>query len=458
MKKLVILIALFTFSAYAQEITKADLDKMRQEAVASKDFAAKQNVITNGSISAAATSRKNQEKMDTEFSYVIRRGSVTNQERSGRCWLFAGLNVARFDAANEMNIADFEFSENYLFFYHKLELANYILDDSINGFMNPDDPRVAWALRNGLSDGGYWGMFTNLADKYGAVPKSVMPETKHSGNTGEFNDILDKIVKRHTVKIWDLRKNKATPAQLNEYRRIALSEIYKYLALTLGTPPDKFVWRYRDKKGKLTPFQTYTPKEFAARFIKNGLNNKVHLMNDPSIPYDDMYKLKGLKNVVEEPEERFLNVRSDVMIRATKRSIIGGRPVWFGADVMKYADIKGNGTLDMQNYDYEGLLGFPVEMNKRDRLRSYASSATHAMVFFGVDLDKAREPQKWLVENSWGPGAGAGGYLYMTNEWFQEFVFDVIVDRDFVDPEIIVSLDGKVHDLPVWHHLWRPAK
>ena len=447
-----LLVIFYISSVSAQGVSQYDIKKIKDNILKFESFSAKQNVITHGPLSAVAASRSSEENFDRDFTHVIKRGFVTNQERSGRCWLFAGLNVVRYDASILLGVSDFELSENYLFFYHKFELSNYVFESAITGKMDPDDPGVAWLLRNGLSDGGYWDMFVSLINKYGMVPKSVMPETIHSSNTADLNSMLDRLVKLHVAKIWELRKSGKTLMELRSYKLQALGNVYKLLALMLGMPPDQFKWRYTDKNGVLHGYSNYTPKSFAKAYIGNTLRNKVHLMSDPSLSYYNRFNLKNLKNVIEDNDESFLNVPMDALLETMKKSVLADRPVWFGSDVGRYANFK-SGVLDVDGFDYEKLFGFPIEISKADRLKTYASAATHAMVLFGVDLD-AEKPIKWLVENSWGMSVGDGGYLIMTTKWFEEYGFDAVIDRSSASPQVLSALSGPVIELPAWHHLW----
>ena len=454
MKKLLIVaILIATSGVFAQALNEKELTALR-EATQTKAFETRQNAVANNSIKRLATSRRNQQGFDRNFTHVIKRRGVTDQQRSGRCWLFAGLNVVRYDAAQQLGLDDFEFSENYLFFYHKLEQANVIFDKAMGQKIDSDDPYVAFSLRNSLSDGGYWGMFYALINKYGIVPKSVMPETIHTANTGEINEVLDVLVKKHVAKIWTDRARKLPKIVLDQDRREALQEVYQVLALAFGVPPDHFDWRFTGRDGKVTPYHTYTPKTFAFLFATRNLKDQVHLINDPSLPYDNLYAVTGLRNIQEMGDETYLNVPMDVILEAITKSVLADRPVWFGADVMKFADIR-NGTLDLNNYDLGAALDVSLDMSKGDRLRTYASSATHAMVLMGVDLDDKGQAAKWLVENSWGPEAGDGGYLLMTTKWFQEYGFDVVVDRKFLTAETTLMFYRPIRKIPMWGHLYR---
>jgi len=445
---------LLSGAALAQGITRDELIQMRRQ-TQTREFSARQNAVSNNPVSRLAASKRGRDGRDNEFTHVIQRPRVTDQARSGRCWLFAGLNVLRFEAARALGVKEFELSESHLFFYHKLELVNYVLSEAMHGRPDPDDPQVAFLLRNGLGDGGYWGMFTSLAAKYGVVPKDVMPETLHTSNTGESNELLDALVKGHVAAIWRMRNDRRPGAEIGARRLAALSDAYRLLALMFGTPPESFRWRYRGADGKLRPYADYTPASFFSAYVRPGLTSKAHLMSDPSLPYYSNFVMPALKNAAESWGETFVNVPPGVALEAARVSVLADEPVWFGADVGKYFDPAG-GTLDLGNYDYEALLGVPLRSTRTDMLRTYASAATHAMVLVGVDIDGEGRPVKWLVENSWGPGAGQGGYLTMTSAWFAMYGFDVIVDRRHADETVLAAMATDPKPLPPWHHLWRP--
>jgi len=437
--------ALFATKAYPGELKPAEVRALRG-AVTTPEFRAKQNEIAHSSLTQLSMVLGRPEHADREFTHVIKRWRVTNQAKSGRCWLFAGLNVVRLDTANELGVSDFEFSENYLFFFHKLEGANSVLTDAMDGRVPDEGQDAAWILRGSISDGGYWGTFTALADKYGVVPKSAMPETVHSSNTGELNYALDQLVKSAISRIWAAKTKKAKQA----VRAEAIRDTYKLLALTLGTPPEDFAWRFRDKEGKLQDYKTYTPKSFYEEFVASTFADKVHLMNDPTLPYYKVFSLSS--GMVGALGDTFLNVPFEELEAAVKGSVLADRAVWFGSDVGKYMD-RGTSTLSEKQFDFGALLGLPLSMDKATRLRTYATQATHAMVIVGVDMD-GETPVKWLVENSWGTDATPdAGYFTMTNGWLREYGFDAVVDIRFVSEKAVAALTGGSEILPIWHHM-----
>lgn len=448
---LFVLLSILPGLVFAQSIKERDLARMRKS-TQSTEFNLRQLMIRGGSIKGLVS-------LDSftppTFTHVIHRGNVTNQRRSGRCWLFAGLNVLRIDTAKALGVEEFEYSENYLFFFHKLELANSMLVEGSRGQLAPEDAESAFLLRNGLGDGGYWGMFSSLVEKYGAVPVDIMPETFHSSNTGELNMLLDMLVKKHLAKIWELRRAKRSGTAIRLYRESAMVEVYSLLAMFLGTPPENFSWGYVGADGKARPDLSYTPHSFYQTYAKEAVVNKVNVMSDPSMPYYMAYSMPKLKNVLESRGEVFVNVPPRVALGAAMGSIVAGHPVWFGVDVGKYSNLR-QGVMDLKLFDFESILGISLQFPRSDMLKTYATSATHAMVLVGVNINERGVADRWLVENSWGPEAGMGGYMSMTSDWFNKYGFDVVVDSKYLPKDAVKALKRRPVKLPAWHHLWRP--
>ncbi len=407
------------------------------------------NAVSQNDIKALALDRMVSSGLDKNFSHRIETEGVTNQQKSGRCSLFAGLNIMRPIAARALNVKMFEFSQNYLFFWDKLEKANLFLESIIRTADRPvSDREVEWLLKHPFPDGGQWNMVLSLVKKYGAVPKDVMPESKNSTNTGNMNKMISRLLRKDAAILRDLHAGGASPADLEKRKLVMLKEVYRMLALHLGVPPTSFTWRYKDKSGKLSEPRTYTPREFLAATVNLKLDDYVCLHNIPGRTYNRLYQIQFDRDMMDQPNMTFVNVPMETLADITRKSILADEPVWFGCDVGKESNSK-LGFMKRSLYDYDDLYGVDFDMTKEERIWYQESVPTHAMVITGVDL-RDDKPVKWLVENSWGSKVGEKGYFTMYDDWFREYTYSIVVNKKFVPDEVLKLFTGKAEMLPPW--------
>ena len=386
------------------------------------------------------------------FSNVIsNQMPVTNQKASGRCWGFAGLNLMRLNLAEKYNLDDFEFSQNYFMFWDKLEKANYFLENIIKTLNEPYDSRLMMHLLNDpVQDGGQWDMFVNLIDKYGVVPQTVMPETNHSSKSGLMNYFLTHKLREYAWVVRKMNRKKINLAKLRKSKEDMISTIYSLLCMFLGNPPETFNWEVRNKKSKFFRFNDLTPNIFYKKHVKINLKNKVCLIHAPmsNKKMNELYTINFLGNVIGGNIIKYANVKIEELKKAAIKSIKNNEAVWFGCDVGKMLH-RDSGVMDMDLYDYETLFNTRFKMNKGVRLEYGDSLMTHAMLFTGVDI-KNNKPTKWRVENSWGNKTGDKGYYLMNDSWFNEYNYEVVIDKKYLSQKILNLFDRDPIELKPW--------
>ncbi|CAG8559150.1 8371_t:CDS:2 [Paraglomus brasilianum] len=379
-------------------------------------------------------------------------GKATDQKSSGRCWLFAATNVLRLYIMKKYNLDDFELSQSYLFFYDKLEKSNWFLENMISLVEEPIDSRlIQYLLSDPVSDGGQWDMVLNLVGKYGVVPKSVFPETYQSSNSSRLNSILKAKLREYAREIRELHKLGKNVAVMRKTKKKMMEEVYRIVAIALGEPPKMFDWCFRDISGKFCEYTNLTPERFFNEFVGYKASETFSLINDPRNPYNRLYTVAYLGNVSGGLPIRYVNIPSSKMQSIAISVLRSKKPVWFGADVGKFSN-SCLGILDNDIYDYS--LGFNISfnMNKGDRLQYAESSMTHAMVFTGVHLEDGK-PIRWRVENSWGQDRGDEGYFVMSNDWFHEWVYQIVVEKGDVEKEVLDVLNQEPIVLTAWDPL-----
>lgn len=411
------------------------------------------NAVTHNDVKKLALNRQIIAGYDSLFSHRIETGKVTNQQKSGRCWLFAGLNIMRPIVQRKLNLKSFEFSENYLFFWDKMEKANFFLESILKTrTRNICDREVEFLLKHPFPDGGQWNFVVALINKYGVVPKNIMPESQHSNNTRVMNGLISRKLRQDAAILRQMSEKGKSKSELRARKTEMLAEIYRMLVLNLGMPPVKFQWRYKDKNGNLSEPKTYTPLEFFHQVVDISLDDYVCLYNCPAHPYNKLYQINLDRNMVEHPNLTFININIDSLKAVTLRSVLANEPVWFGCDVGKESYI-ARGIMTPSIYDYEAIYDVDLKLNKKDRILYHDSVPTHAMVFVGVDLVEGK-PVKWLVENSWGMKRGCKGYLIMFDKWFDDYVYEVVINKKYLSPSVLALLKTKPIVLPPWDPMY----
>lgn len=453
----------FTSTLYAQNsvkegvITQGMLDQFRAETAAKPGNVAVRNAVTGGNVKQLSQNFENRGKTDFYFSHKVKVSGITDQKSSGRCWLFASLNVMRPRVIEKYKMKEFEFSQSYSFFYDQLEKANLFLEEIIRTAAQPmDDRKVEWLLKNPIGDGGVWSSFVNIVAKYGVVPASVMPDSKQAENTGSVNNLLTTMLRGNALRLRSMVQGKFSPTDIQQAKTAMLSAVYHVLSVSLGEPPLNFSWRFEDNNGVISELKTYTPLSFYKEFVDVDLNEYVQLMDDPTRAYNQVYEIENDRNTREGVNWKYLNIPVSQMKSAAVASIKAGEAMYYSCDVGKQLD-RESGILDVKNYDQESLFGITLPMSKKERIATFESSSSHGMTLCGVDLDNNGQPVKWLVENSWGK-SGFNGFLVMTDRWFEEYMFRLIVHKKFVDQQLLKMLDQKAIMLPPWDPMFAPVE
>ena len=406
------------------------------------------NALAGTSISVLAVNADNAAMIDTHFSDRVKTKGITDQKSSGRCWLFTGLNVLRAKMIDKYDLPGMEFSQSYLFFYDQLEKANLFLQGVIDTRKLPfEDRQVDWLFSNPLSDGGQFTGVSNLITKYGLVPAEAMPETFQANNTSQMANLLKLKLREFGLELRAAAK--ARPAELQEMKVRQLSEIYRILALCLGEPVKEFEWTRCDRDNNIVSRATYTPMGFYKEFIGEDLeNNYVMIMNDPTREYGKVYEIDYDRHVYDGHNWLYINLPVERIKEMAIASIKDNVAMYFSCDVGKFYNSK-KGTLDIANFDYASLMGVTFGMDKKQRVQTHASGSSHAMTLIAVDIVDG-EPVKWMVENSWGPASGYKGCLIMTDEWFDEYMFRLVVEKKYVPEDVLKMLDQEPVMLPAW--------
>ena len=432
-------------------LCQESLNEFRQSFDADPSKRLVQNVVTQHDVNDVALSRSIVTDSPHSFSIVLDDWSVTNQAKSGRCWMFAGLNLCRADTRNVLNVKDFEFSQNYLMFWDKLERANFVLEAIIETADRPaDDRTVAWLLRSPISDGGQWDMFTALVTKHGVVPKSAMPETESSGNSARMNASLNYQTRQGAKRIRDAYSTESGLVELRRIKNEVLKVIYDMLCIHLGTPPTDVDWQWKDKDEKFTRSGKLTPLEFAANYLQTNIQDYVSLVHDPreTSPVGATFTVEYLGNVVDAPPIKYLNIDIQLMKDIALRMLQDGKPVWMGCDTGKQMH-RDLGLWDAELFDYASVYGADFSLDKAARLEYHQTSMTHAMMFTGVDVVDG-SPRRWRVENSWDDKVGNKGFFLMNDSWFAEYMFEIAVPKEYLSPELQSALDLEPIVLPAW--------
>lgn len=458
MKKSIILstvLAVASSMAVAQTgITQDVIQKLQSsytETVADKAI---RRALSQNSIASLTSSANGITEIGTDFSDIVPTKGITNQQSSGRCWLFTGLNVLRAKAITRWNLPGLELSQNYLFFYDQLEKANLFLQGVIDTRKQTfDDRMVDWLFQNPLSDGGTFCGVADLVQKYGVMPNEAFPETYQSSNTSGFTSVMKTKLREMGLELRTLGESKKTSEkQLQDKKVEMLGTIYRMLTLAYGVPPTEFSWTQRDAKGKEVSTETYTPMSFYQKYWdgEDLYDNYIMVMNDPLREYYKVYQIEYDRHTYDGHDWVYLNLPVEDIKPMAIASIKDSTAMYFSCDVGKFLN-RQNGSLTLSNFDYESLFGITLGMDKKQRVQTHASGSSHAMTMIAVDIDKETgKTKKWMVENSWGATSGYKGNLVMTDEWFDNYMFRLVINKKYADKKYLEMLNQKPILLPAW--------
>ena len=434
-----------------QYITAEHLAAFSEAFRASRANLVAMNSVTGNGVNKSALSVEGVRKNVHQYSLRLKNKGITNQKSSGRCWMFAALNCLRFKIIRDLNLEDFELSQNYMLFYDKLEKANYFLESIYATLDEPTGSRLLdFLLRSPMQDGGQWDMMAALIGKYGVVPKDAMPETACSSGTMETNKIITEKLRGCAARI---RAEYAAGAGIEELRaqkREILNTVYRMLCICLGTPPAAFDFKLRTKDDQFISDCGLTPREFYDKYIGVDLSQYISLINAPTAdkPYMRSYTVAYLGNVAGAPV-KYVNLPVEALKKAAIAQMRAGEPVWFGCDMGKMVH-RDSGVMAPDLFDYEALFDTTFDMTKAEMLDYGHSKMSHAMVFQGVDLDGNGAPVRWCVENSWGKDCGDKGMYLMSDEWFDRYMYQVVVNKKYLPAEVVAAYEQEPVELAPW--------
>ena len=404
------------------------------------------NALAANSIDALAVNQANKGPVDSYFSVETPQQSIHDQKQSGRCWMFSGFNVMRSAFAQRTDSLVVDLSHDYLFFWDQLEKSNLFLQGVIDCADKPiDDERVRFFFKSPINDGGTYCGVVDLVAKYGLVSSEIMPETYSSDNTSKVASLLKSKLREFGLQLRDMVAKGKSKADVKAEKTRMLATVYRMLALTMGEPPTEFTYAFKNKDGRtVTEAKKYNPVTFAAEILdgKPLKGSFIMVMNDPRREYYKTYEIEYDRHTYDGTNWKYLNLPMEDIAKMAIASLKDGIKLYSSYDVAKFLDRK-RGYCDINNYDYGSLFGTTFGMDKAQRIMTYDSGSTHAMTLTAVDLDKDGKPVMWKVENSWGPEYGHKGCLVMTDEWFNEFMFRLVIDKKYVPVDIMKQYEQK---------------
>lgn len=435
----------------SKEITRQLVEQFEQNLATRVDGKAIQHAVMKNGIHAAT------EDMDAVISTVpvfsdeIDTGKVANQMQSGRCWMFAALNTFRHLLSSQYKIKDFELSQNYVNFWDKFEKSNFFLESILKTANEPLEGRlVSWLLETPQQDGGQWDMLVSLIKKYGVVPKTAMPETFQSSKSADLNQLLNSKLRSNALRLRTMVEEGKSTTEIEATKTEMLQEIYQLLTFSLGTPPTNFDFEYRNSDNEFHRELAITPQAFFEKYVGLDLDDYISVIHAPTAdkPFNHTYTVDFLGNVIGGTPIKYLNVEMPILKELAIQQIKDNESVWFGCDVGKSSN-RVSGIMDTTIYDYKQAFGFDVEMTKAERLDYKDSILTHAMVLTGVNLIDGK-PNRWKVENSWGEKAGNNGYFTMSDDWMDQYTYQVVINKNYLSKELQAAFDETPRALKPW--------
>ena len=434
------------------DLTSKMVEKLKKEFHSRKDAEIIARAIQKNGIKDASEDPAASERLHRAFSYEIKTGKPTNQRHSGRCWSFAALNTLRHKFATKYKFKDFELSQNYLFFWDRIERANMFFQKIIATADRPlHDRTVDFYLSFALNDGGQWANAASIIEKYGVVPEYVMPDTHNTKDTSDVAEVFDSLMRKDAIELRAMVQTNASEAELLEAQERMMGDVYKIAAYSFGEPPVKFDLEYRDDDKKFHQILGLTPLKFYHEYFDTNLSDYVVVTNAPDHEMDRSYLMPAQDSVVGGLPIKFVNVPFEELQEGAIKQLKAGETVWVGNDVLQQMDRK-RGLMDAKLYHREELLDVDFVMDKKHRLETKQAVVSHAMTLTGFDMIND-QPTRWKIENSWGKDNGDNGYFVMTEDWFEEYTYEAVINKKYLSDRVKKVAESEPVTLPAWDSL-----
>ncbi len=434
------------------DLTSKMVEELKKEFHSRKDAEIIARAIQKNGIKAASEDPTASERLHRAFSYEIKTGKPTNQRHSGRCWSFAALNTLRHKFATKYKFKDFELSQNYLFFWDRIERANMFFQKIIATADKPlHDRTVDFYLSFALNDGGQWANAASIIEKYGVVPEYVMPDTHNTKDTSDVAEVFDSLMRKDAIELRAMVQTNASAAELQEAQERMMGDVYKIAAYSFGEPPVKFDLEYRDDDKKFHQVLGLTPLKFYLEYFDTNLSDYIVVTNAPDHEMDRSYLMPAQDSVVNGLPIKFVNVPFEELQEGAIKQLQAGETVWVGNDVLQQMDRK-RGLMDAKLYHREELLDVDFVMDKKHRLETKQAVVSHAMTLTGFDMVND-QPTRWKIENSWGKDNGDNGYFVMTQDWFEEYTYEAVINKKYLSDRVKKVADSEPVTLPAWDSL-----
>lgn len=434
------------------DLTSKMVEKLKKEFHSRKDAEIIARAIQKNGIKASSEDPASSERLHRAFSYEIKTGKPTNQRHSGRCWSFAALNTLRHKFATKYKFKDFELSQNYLFFWDRIERANMFFQKIIATADKPlHDRTVDFYFSFALNDGGQWANAASIIEKYGVVPEYVMPDTHNTKDTSDVAEVFDSLMRKDALELRTMVQTNASEKELQEAQERMMGDVYKIVAYSFGEPPAKFDLEYRDDDKKFHQVLGLTPLKFYHEYFDTNLNDYIVVTNAPDHEMDRSYLMPAQDSVVDGLPIKFVNVPFEELQEGAIKQLKAGETVWVGNDVLQQMDRK-RGLMDAKLYHREELLDVDFVMDKKHRLETKQGVVSHAMTLTGFDMVND-QPTRWKIENSWGKDNGDNGYFVMTQDWFEEYTYEAVINKKYLSDRVKKVAASEPEILPAWDSL-----
>ena len=434
-----------------QSITGEDLHSFRQQYESNPISQVATRAASKCSVNDICYDTPHAKRMSHKFSVNVPTMGATNQKSSGRCWIFASMNILREKVAKDLKLESFELSQSFISFYDHLEKANTFLEHIMEtAAKDMDDRYVYMLLSSPVGDGGWWEYFVDLCSKYGVVPKDAMPETYQSGNSASMNMLINMQLREDAMVLRQKIAEGAPADQVRSLKKQMLARIYNIIAICLGNPPERFDFEYVDKEKNYHADRNLTPVDFYNKYIAREIRNIVSILNapTPTKPFYQTYVISHEQSVYGQTPVKSLNLPMEEFKAAVIRQLQDGDPIWFSCDCHPYG-CREEGIWDTGIYDYAAPFGLDLKMTKGQMLEYHQSAPNHAMLLTGVNLVDGK-PDKWRIQNSWGSDKGDKGYYIMSDTWFDDYVYFASIDRKYLTQEQNALYDQEAVVLPPW--------